>query len=222
MLVHCKKNNYDIYIGRPSKWGNPFEIGKYGTREDVILKYKLWLNTQPKLLIDVKELKGKTLGCWCSPKPCHGEILKELSESKYIKNWFSNMLPFDNPLIYQGIEYLTVENFYQAMKIPKDKLELRKELSLMKPFESKKQIRDKNKFIWDSKWTKDKSLKVMEYALKHKFKKETSWGKLLVMTEDWEITEWNNWGDTFWGKDIRTKNGDNNLGKILMKIRNNI
>lgn len=222
MIVHCKKEKYDVYIGRPSKWGNPFEIGKDGTREEVILKYKLWLNTRPELLISLKELKGKTLGCWCYPKSCHGEILEELSNSKYIKNWFSNMLSFDKPLIYQGIQYLTVENFYQAMKIPKDRLELRKELSLMSPFESKKQIRDKNKFVWDSEWTKDKSLKVMEYALKHKFNKDTSWGNLLAMTEDWEITEWNNWKDIFWGKDIYTRNGDNNLGKILMKIRNSI
>ncbi|MGA9172340.1 MAG: DUF4326 domain-containing protein [Nitrososphaeraceae archaeon] len=40
-VVHCKKEKYDIYIGRPSRWGNPFVIGKDGTRE-VITKYNEW------------------------------------------------------------------------------------------------------------------------------------------------------------------------------------
>jgi predicted NAD-dependent protein-ADP-ribosyltransferase YbiA (DUF1768 family) len=39
------------------------------------------------------------------------------------------------------------------------------------------------------------------------------------MTEDWEITEWNNWSDTFWGKSLRTEEGENHLGKIIMKQR---
>ena len=73
-VVHCKKEPYDIYIGRPSKWGNPFTIGKDGTREEVILKYIDWLEQQPQLLAQISELKGKTLGCWCHPKPCHGDI----------------------------------------------------------------------------------------------------------------------------------------------------
>lgn len=220
MPVHCKKSDHDIYIGRPSKWGNPFAIGKYGNRDQVILKYKLWLNTQPNLLLDLKKLKGKTLGCWCYPKKCHGEILEELSQSKYIKNWFSNMLKMDRPLVYQGIRYITVENFYQAMKIPKDKINLRKEIANMNPFEAKKQIKDREKYLLCEKWTEEKSLQVMEYALQFKFKKGTSWNKLLMMTENWQITEWNNLGDIFWGVDINSREGENHLGKILMKIRN--
>lgn len=42
-VVHCKKEPYDVYIGRPSKWGNPFVIGKDGTREEVIAKYAEWI-----------------------------------------------------------------------------------------------------------------------------------------------------------------------------------
>ena len=61
-VVHCKKDGYDIYIGRPSKWGNPFSIGKDGTREEVIQKYKISLGHNPKLLNAIGELKGKTLG----------------------------------------------------------------------------------------------------------------------------------------------------------------
>ena len=79
-VVHCKKEKYDVYIGRPKKWGNPFSIGKDGTREEVVEKYRSWIKNQPDLLNDLHELKGKTLGCWCSPQACHGDILKELAD----------------------------------------------------------------------------------------------------------------------------------------------
>lgn len=78
-VVHCKRTPHDVYIGRPSKWGNPFEIGRDGTREDVIDKYKAWIAEQPDLLLQLHELKGKTLGCWCAPKACHGDVLAALA-----------------------------------------------------------------------------------------------------------------------------------------------
>ena len=84
-VVHCKKENYDVYIGRPSKWGNPFTVGKDGTREEVVNKYRTWLLTQPHLLEELYSLKGKTLGCWCSPLPCHGDVLIEVINGKNCK-----------------------------------------------------------------------------------------------------------------------------------------
>lgn len=78
-VVHCKKSKYDVYIGRPSKWGNPFVVGKDGSREEVIAKYKAWIVTQPHLMSALPELKNKVLGCWCSPQACHGEVLVELA-----------------------------------------------------------------------------------------------------------------------------------------------
>jgi Domain of unknown function (DUF4326) len=81
-VVHCKRSSYDVYIGRPSKWGNPFEIGRDGTREEVIDKYEAWIMRQPELLNALSELRGKVLGCWCSPKPCHGDVLERLAESR--------------------------------------------------------------------------------------------------------------------------------------------
>lgn len=80
-VVHCKRSKYDVYIGRPSKWGNPYSIGKDGSREEVIQKYKQHLLASPALMEALKELKGKTLGCWCSPKACHGEILSQQANS---------------------------------------------------------------------------------------------------------------------------------------------
>lgn len=80
-VVHCKKEKYDVYIGRPSKWGNPFTIGKDGNREEVIIKYIDWLEKQPELLASIHELKGKILGCWCCPNACHGDVLAEIANN---------------------------------------------------------------------------------------------------------------------------------------------
>lgn len=77
-IVHCRKERYDVFIGRPSMWGNPFEIGKHGTREEVIEKYRNYVLNDPLLMDQIMELDGKTLGCWCSPLPCHGDILIEI------------------------------------------------------------------------------------------------------------------------------------------------
>ena len=79
-IVHCKREPYDVYIGRGSRWGNPFRIGIDGDRDEVIIKYLAWIKTQPLLLKDLYQLRGKTLGCWCFPKNCHGEVLKNLAE----------------------------------------------------------------------------------------------------------------------------------------------
>ena len=99
-VVHCKKEKYDVYIGRHSdpikgKWGNPFTHLKDSTRaefrvetrEEAIEAYEKWIRTQPQLLQDLKELEGKTLGCWCKPKSCHGDVLvKLIKEKKKMKN----------------------------------------------------------------------------------------------------------------------------------------
>lgn len=76
---------YDVYIGRGSIWGNPFShlentkaIYKVETREEAVEKYREWILNQPKLLNKLHRLKGKTLGCYCKPKSCHGDVLIEL------------------------------------------------------------------------------------------------------------------------------------------------
>jgi hypothetical protein len=65
-----------VYIGRPSKWGNPFVIGRDGDREQVVAKYRAWLARNPALLLQLPELNGKDLVCWCAPLPCHGHVLQ--------------------------------------------------------------------------------------------------------------------------------------------------
>ena len=81
IVVHVHRDQYDVYIGRPSKWGNPFKIGEDGGREEVLKKYREWFNSQFHLHVQLPELKGKRLGCWCKPLCCHGDILAECAEN---------------------------------------------------------------------------------------------------------------------------------------------
>jgi hypothetical protein len=94
-VVHCKKSKYDVYIGRPSKWGNPFThindgktLAKYvvGSRDEAVERYREWITDGDgkHLLNDLVELKGKKLGCWCKPKSCHGDVLIELIKKPYL------------------------------------------------------------------------------------------------------------------------------------------
>ena len=73
-----------VYVGRPSKWGNPFKVGRDGTRVEVISKYRSRiiniLQSTDSHYID--ELKGKDLVCWCAPLPCHADILLELANKE--------------------------------------------------------------------------------------------------------------------------------------------
>ena len=153
------------------------------------------------------------------------------------RNWFSNMMPLDEPFVYggkmekrekarsllrklPGIEFRTVENFYQAMKAPKSDWSTRKRIASMNPYEAKRYWKGQQpRRDW-----KQISLDVMEYALRIKFAKGTSWHRKLMAT-DGEIVEWNNWHDKFWGRCVCRrckKEGDNHLGKLLMKIRDEV
>lgn len=68
-----------VYVGRPSRWGNPFVIGKDGDRKEVLKKYRAWLMAQPALMARLSELRGKDLVCWCAPLECHADVLVELA-----------------------------------------------------------------------------------------------------------------------------------------------
>lgn len=73
---------HDVYIGRPSAWGNPFVIGRDGSRDEVIAKYRDYIMGRPDLLARLPELRGKRLACYCAPKACHGNVLAELAEEQ--------------------------------------------------------------------------------------------------------------------------------------------
>lgn len=70
-----------VRIDRRTEWGNPFEIPDDGGRDAVIRNYaEHYLPHKPSLLKRLESLRGKALGCWCAPEPCHGDVLKERAE----------------------------------------------------------------------------------------------------------------------------------------------
>jgi len=89
-LEHWLENENHIYIGRnmsfyvpgavKSKWANPYSVKKYG-RDECLKLYKKYV--KDNLMDDLSELKGKVLGCWCSPEPCHGNVLINLIRDYY-------------------------------------------------------------------------------------------------------------------------------------------
>jgi hypothetical protein len=80
-VVHFKKEPYDEYIGRPSPYENPFSHKegslaqfRVKTRAEAIAAFREWAPKQPGFIEKVRHLRGKRLGCWCYPLPCHGDV----------------------------------------------------------------------------------------------------------------------------------------------------
>jgi hypothetical protein len=76
-----------VYVGRrtrgwpASPWGNPYRPGPDGTLAEVLARYEHeHLASRPDLLAMLPELRGKVLGCWCHPKPCHADVLARLAD----------------------------------------------------------------------------------------------------------------------------------------------
>jgi hypothetical protein len=69
------------YCGRPSPLGNPFVIGRDGTREEVIAKHAAWVETQPQLIPLILVLRGYDLVCFCAPEPCHCDLYLKMANA---------------------------------------------------------------------------------------------------------------------------------------------
>ncbi len=85
--VHNKYKNTApkdaVYIGRGSKWGNPYVIGKWGNRDEVCDMYAEAILKSPERIAIIKaELKGKDLVCFCKPQRCHGDFLLNLANGE--------------------------------------------------------------------------------------------------------------------------------------------
>lgn len=95
-VVHCCRDYYDVYVGRGKSplsgkvegWGNPFSHQAFtraehlvATRDEAVTAYEEWLKSQPALMARLPELRGKVLGCWCSPQSCHGDVLLRLANA---------------------------------------------------------------------------------------------------------------------------------------------
>ncbi len=131
--------------------------------------------------------------------------------------WLSNFWFFGKPMQYQGMKFPTNEHFYVAMKT-KD-VSIRKQVSEhplkgVKKFGQGITIRED----WD-----DIKLNVMLYGLRYKFSKANPvLRQQLIATGDKGLVESNWWGDDFWGFCLKTEQGENNLGKLLMQVREEI
>ena len=83
--VYNKRHSHEIpadavYVGRPSKWGNPFKVGRDGTREEVIGLFEAYAHKRLVKEPDwLDELKGQDLVCWCAPEDCHADVLIRLA-----------------------------------------------------------------------------------------------------------------------------------------------
>ncbi len=109
IVVNISKDTYDVYIGRCSEYrthmlakgikpyekgwlGNPHPIGwcdicrEYHTRTECISKFRQdfykKINSDPEFKKSILSLKGKRLGCYCKPKECHGDVIKEWIHSQ--------------------------------------------------------------------------------------------------------------------------------------------
>jgi Domain of unknown function (DUF4326) len=88
-----KSEPYDIFIGRPSKFSNPYEMGIDGTRSEVIQKFEKYFRNHPQLEALIEELDGKRISCWCSiDQNCHGDsiisIIKERNKLLILNDLF--------------------------------------------------------------------------------------------------------------------------------------
>lgn len=77
-VVNLHRQQHEVYVGRPSMFGNPFH-SKAGDRMGALVRYEDYfldrIKNDPEFREAAEELKGKILGCHCKPKPCHGDII---------------------------------------------------------------------------------------------------------------------------------------------------
>lgn len=119
-------------------------------------------------------------------------------------------------ICHKGIIYPSTENFYQAMKYAE--VSKRIYISSLKPVEAKEY--SKNNEMTSEVFEKNK-IDIMMFAQRKKYNQEPFRSKLLA-TGDAYLEEGNWWHDLFWGCDIKTREGENNLGKIIMEVRGEI
>ncbi|MCG7851405.1 MAG: DUF4326 domain-containing protein [Methanosarcinaceae archaeon] len=87
-VINMKNEMCNVKVDRSSVLGNPFKIGKDGNREEVIAKYRSYLNNCILVCDELNRLKDMpddtVLGCWCKPKSCHGDVV--INAVKYLKS----------------------------------------------------------------------------------------------------------------------------------------
>lgn len=252
--IHHKKP-YDVYIGRPTKgqhwgFGNPFVVGVHAPRGEAIKLFQKWLETGESLgssdatperrswiLNNLESLKGKTLGCFCSPNPCHGSVLLKLlgdepmvgplitsfrGEHSFLSNFHTLKAPWLIPIkVGDDTMYATSsEAAYMACKTL-NSAHRRMILNAQSAPEAKKLGR---LVLLRPDWLSIK-LDVMRACLKRKFA-DPDLAHKLILTKGSSLSEGNTWHDNYWGScschSCRHKNKENNLGKLLEELRDSL
>ncbi|MCV6609046.1 MAG: NADAR family protein [Campylobacterales bacterium] len=146
------------------------------------------------------------------------------TETRFLSNFypFKNkegaMYPHKLKILFNGNVYSCVENAYVASKtLDKD---VQRKIVGMTPFASK-EYGSQEDFPLRSDWD-DVKLGFMKDFVEQKFLNHSELAKMLLSTKDMTLEEGNDWDDTFWGVDIETREGQNNLGKILMNVRSKL
>ena len=130
-------------------------------------------------------------------------------------SWLSNFYLFEKAMIYDEMTFHTAEHFYVAMKT-KDK-DIR---NVVANHPSKGLKRFGQSLLVRSDW-EDIKLNVMLYALRYKFSTNNPKLRQLLLSTGYSLLEETNyWGDRYWG--ICKGAGENNLGKLIMKVRDEI
>lgn len=148
------------------------------------------------------------------------EDLKEVLEMNIIDS-FSGFYHFLSnfyicEIEYKGLTFSSVEAAFQAEKCLNE--EDKRKFTALSPFEAKRLGRRiKMRSDWD--YPINYRLQVMEDLLRIKFS-EPYLQKELLATGDAELIECNTWNDCYWG--VCKGRGENHLGKLLMKIRNEV
>lgn len=235
------------YIGRDSPLGNPFTHQPVGThakyvlttREEAVANYAKWLQEQihtmqPSIITELDRLADKAmrepinLVCFCAPKSCHGDVIKEVliaainnyeSKQKMTKpiDSFSGEYRFLSnfwmaPITFNEIDWPSVEHLYQAAK----SLNQNDCLTIWKCKTPGQAKRAGQKITIRNDWDKVK-LDAMTQFVTAKFEQNPQLMEKLLATGNAELIEGNTWGDTYWG--VCKSVGTNHLGKILMAIR---
>lgn len=224
-VVNIKKEKYDVYIGRPSLFGNPFLIGTHGDRRAVITKYFTYFHKRVlwdhHFLTSVYKLRGLRLGCYCRPLPCHGDVIAGfLSRGFKIVNRFRGQYAFlsnfaSAPLVLYGVIYKSAEHAFQAQKsllhLERDRVREANTPAEAKTFGNVVTLR--------RDWDKIRD-RIMLDTVRAKFNGDQALKKKLLDTYPAMLVEGNNWKDHYWG--VCNGVGQNKLGRIIMTVRREI
>jgi len=143
------------------------------------------------------------------------KLERKFLKGTYLSNFYIcsiSFVLFDEKIIFKSAEHL-----FQAMKATNLE-DVKKIANCETPKEAKK-IGNEIKIIQN--WDLIKIEKMKEIVFQKFFQNEIL-KKELIKMKDEDLIEWNDWGDIFWGKNIETGEGENNLGKILVEVRNNL